>query len=86
MLVEAKKVGYRASVLFIVQRTDAQVITLNDKTDPEFGKSLRNVFLEGVDVFAYHSEFSETNITLKGKVKTDLNSRIQLRLPNLNWI
>lgn len=56
-LVEAKKGGYRTCVLFIVQRTDAQVFAPNDEIDPEFGKALRNAFLEGVEIFAYCSEF-----------------------------
>jgi sugar fermentation stimulation protein A len=72
-LVEAKKEGYRTCVLFIVQRTDAHVFAPNDETDPEFGKTLRNAFLEGVEIYAYYSEFSETKITLKGKVKVELN-------------
>jgi sugar fermentation stimulation protein A len=73
-LVEAKKRDYRACVLFIVQRTDAQVFSPNDETDPEFGEILRNAYLKGVEVFAYYSEFSETKITLRGKVKVELNS------------
>ena len=68
-LAEAKKGGYRACVLFVVQRTDARVFSPNDETDPEFGKALRNASLDGVEVYAYCSEFAETTITLKGKVK-----------------
>ena len=71
-LVKAKKEGYRACVLFIVQRTDAKVFTPNDETDPEFGKVLRDAAVEGVEVYAYYSEFIENKITLKGKVKVRL--------------
>jgi len=71
-LVKAKKEGYRACVLFIVQRTDAKVFTPNDETDPEFGKVLRDAAVEGVEVYAYYSEFIENKITLKGKVKVKL--------------
>jgi len=52
-LVKAKKEGYRACVLFIVQRTDAHVFVPNDETDPEFGKVLRNAAIEGVEIYAY---------------------------------
>jgi len=71
-LVKAKKEGYRACVLFIVQRTDAQVFSPNDETDPEFGKVLRDAAAEGVEVYAYYSEFAEDRITLKGKVRVEL--------------
>ncbi len=57
-LVKAKKEGYRACVLFIVQRTDVQVFAPNDETDPEFGKVLRDAAVEGVEVYAYKMEIS----------------------------
>jgi len=71
-LVKAKKEGYRACVLFVVQRTDAHVFTPNDETDLEFGKVLRDAAVNGVEVYAYYSEFVGNKITLKGKVKVEL--------------
>ena len=71
-LMEAKEEGYRACVLFIVQRTDAWVFSPNDETDPEFGKVLREAAVKGVEVYAYSSEFAEDRITLKGKVRVEL--------------
>jgi sugar fermentation stimulation protein A len=71
-LVKAKKEGYRACVLFVVQRTDADVFAPNDETDSEFGKVLRDATVKGVEVYAYYSEFVGNKITLKGKVKVAL--------------
>jgi sugar fermentation stimulation protein A len=71
-LVKAKKEGYRACMLFIVQRTDARVFAPNDETDPEFGKILRKAAVKGVEIFAYSSEFIENRISLKGKVRVEL--------------
>lgn len=71
-LVRAKKKGYETCMLFIVQRTDAQVFTPNEKPDPELGKVLRDATLEGVDVYAYKSQFIENKITLKEKIKVEL--------------
>jgi len=73
-LMRAKKEGYRACVLFIVQRTDAQVFSPNDETDPEFGRILRDAVVEEVEVYAYQSEFTGDRITLKGKVRVELQS------------
>jgi sugar fermentation stimulation protein A len=73
-LVKAKEEGYRACVLFIVQRTDACVFSPNDETDPEFGNALRNAALKGVEVYSYYSEFTEDKIILRGKLEVRLNS------------
>lgn len=51
-LAKAREEGYRACVLFIVQRTDASVFAPNDETDPEFGKALRDAFFKGVEIYA----------------------------------
>jgi sugar fermentation stimulation protein A len=72
-LVKAKKEGYRTCVLFLVQRTDAKVFALNDETDPQFGKTLRSAAVEGDEVYAYYSEFSEDTIMLKGKIRVELS-------------
>jgi len=73
-LMKAKKEGYRACVLFVVQRTDARMFVPNDETDPEFGKVLREAASEGVEVYAYCSELVGNKISLKGKVKVALES------------
>lgn len=72
-LMKAKGEGYRACVLFIVQRTDVSVFIPNDETDPQFGKALRDAAARGVEVYAYRSEFVGNRITLKGKVKVELD-------------
>jgi len=71
-LVKAKKEGYRACVLFIVQRTDAHVFAPNDETDPEFGKALRNAAVEGIEVYAHKMEISPTFSILSLSSKLDV--------------
>ncbi len=72
-LMKAKEEGYRACMLFIIQRTDAHVFSTNDETDPLFGKILREAIARGVEVYAYYSEFADSRIILKGKVNVELN-------------
>lgn len=74
--MKAKKNGYRSCVLFIVQRTDAQKFAPNDETDPIFGKTLRVAAQQGVEVYAYCSEFIKSQITLKGRIDVDLDTHI----------
>jgi len=58
-LVKAKKEGYRACIVFIVQRTDAHAFAPSDETDSEFGKALRNAAVKGVEIYAYKMEISK---------------------------
>lgn len=67
-LIEAKKKGYRTCVLFVVQRVNAHVFGPNDKTDPDFGEAFRKALKNGVEAYAYYSEFSGNKIFLKGRV------------------
>jgi sugar fermentation stimulation protein A len=73
-LIKAKKEGYRACVIFLVQRTDAHLFTPCDETDPEFGKTLRKAAKEGVEVLAYKTEISNnfSKLTLSSRLNVDL--------------
>lgn len=63
-LIDVKKSGRGAGVLFLIQIEDVISFSPNDETDPEFGKALRKAVNEGVDVFAYSSIVTRTGITL----------------------
>ncbi|MEM2911557.1 MAG: DNA/RNA nuclease SfsA [Candidatus Bathyarchaeia archaeon] len=71
-LVKAKNEGYRACILFIIQRTDAYAFKPNDEIDVAFGKALRQAVESGVEVYAYSSEFIADRIMLKGRVEVIL--------------
>ncbi|MEM3640940.1 MAG: DNA/RNA nuclease SfsA [Candidatus Bathyarchaeia archaeon] len=68
-LAKAKNEGYRACILFIIQRADAYMFKPNDEIDLAFGKALRQAAERGVEVYAYKSEFVEDKVVLNGKVK-----------------
>jgi sugar fermentation stimulation protein A len=71
-LLKAKETGLRACMLFLIQRTDAYVLFPNYEADSEFGKALRNAAMQGVEIYAYCSEFVEDKIILRGKVRVQL--------------
>lgn len=52
-LAQAVAEGYRAVVLFVVQREDACGLRPQDEADPEFGRALRAAAARGVEVYAY---------------------------------
>ncbi|MGQ9531170.1 MAG: DNA/RNA nuclease SfsA [Candidatus Bathycorpusculaceae bacterium] len=71
-LFRAKKEGYRACILFLIQRTDAYAFSPADEVDEEFGEVLRQAFKGGVEVYAYSSEFRGNKIMLGEKVNVKL--------------
>jgi sugar fermentation stimulation protein A len=72
-LVKAKKEGYRACILFLVQRTDAHSFASDDETDPKFGKALRTAAAEGVEIYAYKMEISRNFSLLSFSSRLDVN-------------
>jgi sugar fermentation stimulation protein A len=73
-LMKARGEGYRACVLFVVQRDDARAFAPCDEVDPEFGKALRNAAANGVEVYAYKTNISEdfSMISLSSKLAIKL--------------
>jgi sugar fermentation stimulation protein A len=71
-LAKALNEGYRAAVVFVIQRMDAYMFMPNDETDLNFGKALRKAAERGVEVYAYSAKFEKNKITLCGKVKVAL--------------
>ncbi len=71
-LIRAKREGYRACILFIVQRLDAHVFSPDDKTDPEFGKILREAASQGVEIYCYRLKFVKDKVVLDEKVEVKL--------------
>ncbi|MCR4943787.1 MAG: DNA/RNA nuclease SfsA [Clostridium sp.] len=67
-LIEVKKTGRGAGVLFLIQIEDVNEFSPNDDTDPEFANALRLAAKEGVDIFAYSCSVTKTGITLKKTV------------------
>ena len=53
-LAEAVQAGYRAAVVFVVQRADATAFTANEPADPALAEALRRAVAAGVDAYAYN--------------------------------
>ncbi|MDD6795156.1 MAG: DNA/RNA nuclease SfsA [Clostridiaceae bacterium] len=72
-LIEVKKTGRGAGVLFLIQIEDVQEFKPNDETDPLFGEALREAAKSGVDIFAYNSIVTKSGITLSKPIRIDLS-------------
>jgi sugar fermentation stimulation protein A len=71
-LIVAKAGGYRACVMFVIQREDAILFTPNKQTDPEFCSALREAWESGVEVYARRCRFTNFDLTLDGNVPVRL--------------
>lgn len=70
-LLAARQQGYRAVIFFLVQRGEAEAFAPADAIDPEYGRLLREVAAQGVEVLAYRS------------VVTPEENRVGERIPTL---
>ena len=63
-LMAARAAGYRAAVVFVIQRSDAGAFAPHDAADPLLGAALRDAVAGGVAVYAYRCRVDETAIAL----------------------
>lgn len=63
-LIDAKKNGFWAGVLFLVQIDGMKSFSPNDETDPEFGKSLRMAAASGVEILCYGCKVKSDSLVL----------------------
>ena len=68
-LVEAKKQGYGAGAMFLIQLEDVNKFSPNDMRDKEFGEALRFAKENGVDIFAYNCIVTEDGIEINKPVE-----------------
>ncbi|MBF7083781.1 DNA/RNA nuclease SfsA [Desulfallas sp. Bu1-1] len=67
-LALARREGYRAAVIFVVQRQDGIYFTPNDGTDPRFGRSLRRASGAGVEIYALGCRVGLKDVEIYGGI------------------
>lgn len=71
-LTEAKKAGFGAFVLFVVQMADVKYLHPNDATDPAFGAALREAAENGVVVMAVDCAVTEDTMVIRQRIPVKL--------------
>lgn len=84
-LVKAKKEGYEAYVLFVIQLSDVKYFMPNDKTDPKFANALWEARKQGVEVLAYDCLVTEDSMHLNKPVTVYLSNLDRINEPLLQW-
>lgn len=71
-LARAAEQGYGACVLFVIQMADVAYLEPNDKTDPAFGRALREAARAGVQVLAMDCAVTPGTMELRRPVEVRL--------------
>ena len=67
-LMSAKAQGYRAAVIFVIQREDANAFAPHDTADPLLGSTLREAVKAGVEAYAFRCQVDERHIVLADSI------------------
>lgn len=72
-LIEIKKSGLRAVMLFIVQREDVDVFKTAQSLDPEYANLLRQAHQSGVEILIYQCRMGLQELSLGQSMPFELN-------------
>jgi sugar fermentation stimulation protein A len=72
-LAGAIEAGYRAAMVFVVQRDDALGLRTHDESDPGFGRALRDAAGRGVEVYAYGCRVEPGRVEIDRSLPVHLN-------------
>ena len=72
-LAQARRAGYAAAMLFLVQRDDALRFSPNRETDPAFADALAEAAAAGVEVLCFDCEVTTDTMTARSPVPVKLN-------------
>jgi sugar fermentation stimulation protein A len=71
-LIQQVKSGYRAVLLFIIMRTDVNLVKPADSIDAEYGRLLREAVREGVEVIAYGAKIDPAGMSVNRAIPVKL--------------
>ena len=73
-LIQARETGWRAVILFLVQRGEASTFGPADSIDAEYGRLLREAVAGGVEALAYRTVITPTETRLDRRLPVQLDS------------
>lgn len=71
-LINAKRQGYRAIALFVIQMKGCRFFTPNAATDPQFAKTLKKAQKEGVEIIAVDCIVTENSMIIDKQTEVKL--------------
>jgi sugar fermentation stimulation protein A len=71
-LLEMKRAGHRAVLVFCVLHSTIRKVTVADNIDPKYGKLLREVINQGVEVYCYSVDMSVEGLYLSHQIPLEV--------------
>ena len=71
-LIEVRKKGMRAVMLYIIQRTDVEIFATANEIDPVYATILKAAVEAGVEVIAMQVKVTPDKIELMGKLPVEI--------------
>ncbi|MDE5718704.1 MAG: A/G-specific adenine glycosylase, partial [Lachnospiraceae bacterium] len=84
-LTEARRQGYEAYLMFVIQMKGVCCVEPNWETQPAFGEALKLARREGVQILAYDCLVKEDGLELDAPVPVFLDSLDRIAEPLLAW-
>ena len=75
-LIQARKEGYEAAILFVIQMKDVKQFVPNWETHPAFGQALYKAAAAGVDILAYDCRVTADSLLLDEAVPVYLEEQV----------
>ena len=72
-LMEARRMGFEASSVFIVQRRGVEVFKVNGSLDPKFAEALSRAEKAGVKIYAYRAAVTPQGHEITGRLPALIN-------------
>ena len=72
-LINATKKGFKAYLLFLIQRNDCDKFKIARDIDPEYSKTLIKAVKNNVKILCYDCKFSSKGIVLNNEIKFQIN-------------
>lgn len=71
-LMLLKEQGFRAVMLYVVNREDCDIFSPANEIDPTYASLLKEASDKGVEILAYQTKLSETEVLIQRKIKVKL--------------
>lgn len=71
-LIKAKEEGYRAVMIYVIQRADVSKFAPANDIDPEYAKALKEAFDKGVEIYPIRADVSPEAIELTDQLLFEL--------------
>lgn len=84
-LIEAKRQGYEAYLLFVIQMKGVSFVEPNMDTQPAFGEALKRARRAGVRLLAYDCLVEEDSLEMNAPVPVYLDNLDRIAEPLLSW-